>query len=237
MKQTSFLQQNTVKKPSFLPKYSDADIFRNVLSSSIWKDLFLQKREAAFIFVKAMLLLKIEMFALPIRAVLHFNIGYRSTGLITTIMSTLMVCAFNTLHLVGYLATFFPFVAPIIPFLMSPSQLYQAVFIDIRSVYLLAFVAIFLIANLGHLAWIFLNKNKDVFPSSRGTSWLHLLIFDRLNVNESWVTIIVEPVLIGSIGYGILSIDFTFGLYLLISSICLFAQEFYDGISKKVITP
>jgi hypothetical protein len=224
-----------VAKPSFVPKFSDPDIIRAVLNSEIWKHLFLGEKKAAWLFFKAIVLFKMELFISPLRSVLRYGHGRRTTGIIITLMSALMMIAFNTNYVVGYLATFFPLAAPVIPFFMTSDQILAATIADIRSQYLLFFGIVYLVISIIHLVFIYKGGGTThSIPTRRGTSLLYALLFNHLKLPEYIVQCFIEPILAISIGYVLLSsgTDFTCGLFLIIAGTCLGFQECFDGVSK-----
>jgi len=225
--------QNRAIKPSFVPKFSDPDILKNVLNSDIWKHLFLREKKAVWIFLKAIVLLKMEMFISPVRSAFRYGHGKRIMGLFILVMSALMMIAFNTHHLAGYFATFFPLAAPVVPFFMSGEQLINAAFVDIRSVNLMYFWIGYLVVSAIHLTCIYTGfGDTHKAPFKRGTSILYVLIFKHIKVSEIVVQRFIEPTIIGGLGYWLCAsgVDFTFGLLLIISALCLFIQECYDAV-------
>ena len=224
--------------PSFVPKFSDPDIILGVLNSYIWKHLFLGEKRALWIFVKAIIALKVEMFISPLRAFLRYGHGKRTTDITVVVMATLMMIAFNTKALVGYLATFFPLAAPFVPFTVPADQLLILAFVDIRSPALLYFWIGYLTVSIFHLIMIYKGWGNTQFPSKRGTPILYTIIFKYLRVPEAIVQRFIEPILVSIAGYVLISTeaDFTFGLFLIIAAICLFLQEIYDAVVKFSIS-
>lgn len=231
--------QGRAHQPSFVPKYSDPDIIRSVLKSDIWKYIFLRDKKAFWLLFKALVFLKMEMFISPIKAVLRYGHGKRTTGIIITLMSTLMLIAFNTNNVVGYLATFFPFITPVLPFLMTGDHIISATFFAIRSEALLIFWMAYLVISSIHLLCIYKGiGTTQSLPTKRGTSILYMLLFKHFRLSENVVEHFLEPLLAVSIGYFLMSsgVDFTFGLFLIIAGSCLFIQESYDAVSSFVMS-
>ncbi len=181
-----------------------------------------------------------EMFISPLKAVLRYAHGKRTTGIIITLMSVLMMIAFNTNNIIGYLATFFPLAAPIMPFLMTGDQIINATFFAIRSEPLLIFWMAYLVISTIHLLCIYKGVGTThLAATKRGTSILYGLLFKHFKLSEYTVEQFIEPLLAISIGYFLISsgVDFTFGLFLIIAGTCLFIQESYDAVSKFVMSP
>lgn len=222
------------KYPGFLPKYSDQDIIRGLLNSEYWRLLFLGDPKSLWVLGKAILGLKTQMFAAPIKAILRFDFGKRTLGIISILLTVLMMIAFNTTWLVGYVATLMPLVSPVIPLYMDGDQIYMAVFVDIRSSALLYFWMVYIVLAVVHLIRIYKGWGKPHSSSSRGRSVLHVLILGRAGMSERNVQLVVEPLLIALIGAGLiwLEADVTFGIFLCLSAFCLFCQEAYQAISE-----
>ncbi len=222
------------KNPSFLPKFSDQDIIRGILNSDYWRHLFMGDAKAFWILGKAIISLKTQMFAAPTKAVLRFDFGKRTVGIIITVMTFLMMIAFNTTWLVGYLATMFPLAAPVIPLYMAGSQIHAAVFTDIRSSALLIFWIVYIILAAIHLVRVYKKWGSPHSATSRGSSVLYVLILRRAGMSERNVQLVIEPLLVALIGASLIwfEVDFTFGVFLCCSAFCLFCQEAYQSISE-----
>lgn len=225
-------------KPSFIPKYSDPDILKEVLNSDFWKHLFLGEKAGVWLAFKALFFLKNEMFISPVKAVLRFDHGKRTIGVFMTVMSTFLMIAFNTTYMVGYLATFFPFAAPVVPFFMSGEDMLVATFVSVKSNALLYFWMTYLVISLIHLIRMYKGWGSPETPTTRGHSFLYKAIFRHLRLSEASTKIYIEPVLVGGIGYYLLAsgTDFTFGLFLLIAAGCLFFQEIFDALMRFSIS-
>lgn len=225
---------NRVAVQSFIPKFSDADILRVVIHSDFWRTLFLRQKEAIWMFAKAIFNIKLEMFISPIRMVLHGSHGRRTTGVFIVVMSCLMMIGFNAKTPWGIAANLFPFAAPILPFFMTPAQLTDSTFGEIRSANMMYFWMGYLVISSIHLLVIYKQKVDVIPPTKRGVSWLYLFVFKHIYIPENFVILIIEPILVVAIGYGLhaYSIDSVMGLFLIISGLCLFIQEFYDTIMR-----
>ena len=225
---------NRAHIPSFIPKYSDPDILKAVVNSDIWKHLFLGEKKAVWLLFKALFFLKLEMFISPVKAVLRYNHGNRTIGVFITLMSALMMIAFNTQYIVGYFATFFPLAAPVIPFFMSDNEIFTAIFLSIKSTTLLLFWMIYVLLSGIHLIRMYRGWGNPETSFMRGHSIMHGLIFKHFRLSETLIKHYIEPLIIGGVGYYLLSmnIDFTFGLFLMIAAGCLFFQETYDAVLK-----
>jgi len=154
-------------------------------------------------------------------------------GLFILVMSALMMIAFNTHHLAGYFATFFPLAAPVVPFFMSGEQLVNAGFVDIRSVNLMYFWIGYLVVSAFHLGCIYTSLgDTHKAPVKRGTSILYTLLFKYMGVPEYIVQRFIEPIILIGLGYWLCTsgTDFTLGLFLIIGAVCLFVQECYDAV-------
>lgn len=230
-------QQTTTQ--SFLPKYCDTDILKSLVNSDVWQHIFLGNKQGVWLITKGLFFLKLEMFALPIRNFLRFNHGSRTIGITIIVLSTLMMIAFNTQYMVGYVATFFPFAAPIIPFFMTSDDMIIATFFAVKSNLLLKFWIGFLIVSIIHLIRIYVGWGNFDSPTKRGRSILHTLIFRHIRISEKMVKQFIEPLLVSSIGYYCLSagVDYTLGLFLMIAAFCLFFQENYEALLNFAMKP
>jgi len=225
-------RKNNIHKPSFVPKFSDPDILRSIMQSSIWKSLFMGKKDALWTFLKAIYYLKTEMFISPIRSVLRHSHGRRTMGIFITLMSGLMIIGFNAKTPWGVSANIFPFLAPILPFFMDGEQMKLSAFDSIHSTNLLYFWVGYLVISTLHLWKIYRRKSQNINPSKRGFSWLHGILFKHLKVSEKVVQLIIEPALVTGLGYGLhyYGIDSALGLFLIIAGICIFFQELQDAV-------
>ena len=233
------INRNTERevRPSFIPKFSDPDIIKAVLSSDFWRHVFLGERKALWMFAKAIVLLKIEMFSSPLRMYLRYGHGRRTVGAVITLMSATMMMAFNTRHLAGALATFFPLAAPIVPFFMDGEELWYALFTGARSESLLYFWLGHLALSMIHLVRVYRRSGQAISPTGRGSSILYH-VFKHMGISEHMVQLLAEPLLVGLAGYALVrtGADFTFGLFLLIAAACLFSQEGFDAVKRFSIT-
>lgn len=227
-----------VNNPSFVPKFSDPDIIKAVVNSDFWKYLFLGDKKAFWLFFKAIVNLKTEMFISPLKTVLRYGHGRRTIGIMITLLSAFMMMAFNTESVIGALATFFPFVAPAIPFLITGEELKTALFVNIRSVALMYFWLVYLVLSIVHLVWVYQGSDETLPPSIRGIPILHVLLFRYWGISPYAVRQFVEPILAAGIGYILINTDtdFTFGLFLIIAAACLFFQELVEAVKQFSLT-
>ena len=229
--------RHRAEKPSFIPKFSDADLLRSVIQSKIWKALFMSKKEAVWILLKAIYYLKSEMFIAPIRAVFRHSFGYRVTGLFITLMSTLMIIGFNAKTTWGASANLFPFIAPLMPFFMDGEQMHLSAFEAVRSEYLMYFWMGYLGISIVHLCRIYRGNQQRSSAVKRGDSWLYGLVFKHMRLSETQVQLIIEPLIVIGLGYGLIeySIDKPCGIFMVISGGCLFVQELQDAVMRYVL--
>lgn len=225
-------------RPHFIPKYADADIIKNVINSDYWKHLFMGDGKASWILIKAIVFFKMEMFIAPLRALLRINHGKRTIGFIIWVMSSLMMMAFNTQHLMGYLATFFPLAAPLMPVLFSAQEIYDALFVSIRSEAILCLWVAYLILAPIHMLRTYKGWGTIEGDTVHGTSLIHLLIGKPLKLSQGVSKIILEPVLIGGIGLYLMAsnADFTCGLFLMISAACSAFHEARNAVMQYAMS-
>ena len=225
-------------KPSFVPKFSDPDLIKGILDAEFWRLVFFRDKKVVWLLFKALVSLKLERFMAPLRAVFRYNHGRRTIGVMISLMSALMMIAFNTHYAVGYLTTFFPFMAPAVPFFMTGEEIKDATFLNIRSQFLMIFWMGYLVISSLHLGRLYKGLGNIEAPTKRGKSWLQTLIFRHFKLKETIVQRFIEPFLAGMIGYVLLSTgyDFTFGLFLMIASTCLFIQEIYEAVRQFTIS-
>ena len=226
--------QQKFTPPSSISKMSDPDIIRGILNSEYWRHLFTGDAKALWILGKATLTLKTEMFASPIKMFLRYDHGKRTLGWIVIIMTGLMMIAFNTTWLVGYLATLFPFSAPFIPIYMTGDQIASALFIDIRSPTLLYIWIGYLGTAIIHLIRIYKGWGRPPSSTSRGTSILYTSLLSRTNIKQVHVQMLVEPGLVTILGSVLIYSggDIVLGIFFCIAAFCLFCQESYDAINR-----
>ena len=220
------------KRHNYIPRYSDADILQNVINTELWRLIYLRDSKAAWIVLKAILNLKVEMFAAPLRAVLRINHGKRTIGVVIYLLSLLMLIAFNANYVVSYLCTFLPFLAPLLPFLLSGEQLLDAMFVSIHSRALLFFWILYGVLAPLHMIFTFKGWNTCEGEKVHGTSLIHLLLSKKIKVSQAVSKVVLEPllVLIGGLVLIIKGLDVSFGVFLIISALCLFGQELRNSI-------
>lgn len=219
-------------KPSFVPKFSDPDLLKAILNSDFWQHVFLGEKKAAWLFFKALALLKSEMFASPLRAYLRHGHGRRTVGAAITFLSATMMMAFNSESALGALATFLPFTAPAVPFFLSGGELWDILFVGIRSRYLMFFWMGYLLLSTVHL--IRANRDRGALPAHRGTPLLQYLLPQGTDGFLRALVPFLEAAITGATGYALLATgaDSTFGLFLIIAASCLLFQEVFDAVMQ-----
>ena len=143
-----------------------------------------------------------------------------------------MMVTYNSLDILGFIMTFLPFVAPLMLPFISLEYLFRVVFVDIHSTGLLGFSMVYMICSIIHVSRMHMTSVVVADHSKRGTSLMHMLISKYSEIGEYFVTGIVEPVLIASVGYLIYlsTADTWFFAFMLLSASCLFIQDTADKI-------
>ena len=222
---------------TFVPKFSDADIMRTVIRSRIWRAFFINQKDAVWEFLKGLFYFKSELFISPVRSLLRHSHGHRTMGYIITIMSMVMMAGFNSKSIWGVLINVFPFMAPLWVGMVDEDQYSTLIFENIQSQNLLYFWMGTTAVSLFHMIKIHVRKQADVSPIKRGDSWLYQGVFKHTKISEEWVQNLIEPMIICGVGAGLIyfKIDFVFGLFLVISGVCLFIQEMQDTILRTTM--
>ncbi|MDF1864401.1 MAG: hypothetical protein P1U70_06185 [Saprospiraceae bacterium] len=220
------------------PLYGDSDILLSIYHSKFWEQIFKKDKSATFLFFRELVRLTIEMFAYSIRVFLRIKYGKRTTGIILTIATVYMIIAFNSVHFGVYLSPIALYLAPFKYFFIDVSNPSKLILEEIHSQNLLGFLYAFLFWSFCQLFTMYLlgwTNKKDT--TKRGDSLIYLLLKNHLDIQESTIQSLVEPILVGVIAILFLKIneDFTFFLFLSTASISLMIQEQLDSAQNDIL--
>lgn len=228
-----------IQLPSFLPKFGDQDVVRNVITTDFYRHLYLgENGKAGWLLLKTLMLLKLEIITLPLRVIMRHSIGMRTIGLMICLLSLFMLLGLNAHHPIGLVFSFLPFLAPLSLLVFDSSQIWSLMIHDIRSANLLGLIVLTTLFSVIHLMRAYVGKT-NINPGCRGTSWLHTLVFGRFGISKKLTHRLVEPFIISVIALGLFhfEVDIILGMYLLVSAILLGLQEAYDGLMQFVMKP
>ena len=227
-------KSNQTARLRLVPRFGDLAMILQFIRSKIWQQFYSGDKNpywAVFVWV---LSAKIEMFALVFRAVLRYDHGRHTTGIIMGLWSAVLVMAFNAEHMVAYLAGFVPFIAPACIFFITPSEFFNHLAVDIRSPLLCALLTIFTVVQSVHVFRIYAKQGNTDDHMKRGSSWLYKALPRNTNLPEYYVQWLAEPLLVFSLGYAawIAWGDLTFFAFCGVSALCLWLQESADGLYR-----
>jgi len=227
---------NQIAKLRVVPRFGDVAMINQLIHSKIWRQLYSGDIKAWFSVFVWLVNIKIEMFASSARHIFRFNHGRHSTGILTSLWTISMMVAFNSASEFGFMVTFVPFFLPVLPFLIPVEKIEQMALIDVRSEALLVVILVYTLCSIIHVLFIYLEKGETRDHAKRGTSILHVILKKILPVNEYFVQIIIEPMILILAGY--IAIDLFFdpvlGVFLFLAAGSLFFQEIVDGVFRYV---
>lgn len=223
-------KSNQTAKIRITPSFGDLSLFVQLMQSNIWRQLYMGDRKALWNIALWVISSKIDMFAQPLRAILRYDFGRHTTGVLMSVWALVLIIAFNVTHIVGWFFVFLPFGGPATVFLVPLETLISLVFIDIHSKPLMVLAIAFSIFQGTHLVRIYLERGNTTDHKKRGQSWIVMLLKSKLKINEVMFQCYLEPIIGLAIGYVVMMIfgDQVFFIYMFASSICLFIQEFSD---------
>ena len=210
-------------------KYGDLAIWWGIQNSNIW-EMFIYRSNKVFLEVlKTYFRFSTAMLAYSVSAILRFRFGFQTTGGVMSIATTSMLIGFNSNHIWIIFKPFMVFINPFIPFFIKYEQLYSFICVDIHSNTLLFFTLIFTIMTIIHTFMIYFKKG-NVDATKRGESWLYLLLSKVILLNETLVSMILEPLLIIFTGFAFWKWghDAWAGIYFCLAGFSVFAQQMQD---------
>ena len=212
-------------------KISDASIivaavyltqFWKTLLYKSWKETLLLLVRYYFRFNKA---IHAMLFWSPIRC----RAGNGTIGILAIVFGVSLLLSCNSTNVPVLLKPFAAFCVPIVPFFKTQDELYQLVFTQIHSHYLLIYTGLFIISGCIHLVLIWFGLSNPS-QTKRGNS-LIVLVFSRwMPVNEFLICGLVEPLL--GIGLGFVAWyyaeDMYFGILMILIALAEASQQFID---------
>lgn len=140
-----------------------------------------------------------SIISVPLR-VFH---GKNQMGIILTISGTSLMLAANSTHIWFCFASLGIFYIPIVPFFCDWPQIYEYIFVDIRSIPLLCHTILYFLSGLINTIMVYIGKgNKEA--SKRGDSYIALIlrkIFIRKGfMPDEFIISLIEVIFIASLG-------------------------------------
>lgn len=224
-------KSNQAAKLRLVSQYGDLAMFLQFMHSNIWRAFYTGEKKPYWKIFTWIIFAKIEMFALASRSLFRINHGENSTGVLMSIWTYTLIVTFNAEHVIGFLVSFIPFIAPLLPIFFSFEEFTNYTFIDIHSMPLMVWLILFTGVQSGHLIRIYYFKKTPDDKGSRGSSLILFLLPKKLKISEFSVQCFIEPgmiILFGIAGLVFLE-DKVFFVFALISGLCLSFQELLDG--------
>lgn len=210
--------------------FGDGELLLRFVKSPFWVKLVTKDGKPHLSIVNEIWHMTVGMLAYNSSVFFRFKYGARTTGIILTLATILQMVAFNSEYLFTIVKPFYPFFAPaLLPF--KDNQYWtMLVFERVQSKSMLYYTICFSVLSIFHTACIYLGFGNKSDPTKRGTSLLHEYVFKYTIINQYIIQAAIEPLLVGGIAslwwfyFG----DKTFGTYLGLSAVCMFAQELLD---------
>lgn len=216
------------------PIFGDIGMTVQFIQSKIIRQMFEGDKKIYWTIIVWMFKAKIEMFALLSRAILRYNHGRHTTGILMFLWTISMLLAFNSGDKIGYLLSFVPFGSPLLLINMSWMQFQEIIWFQTTSGSIAIWIGIFSFFQLIHVVRIYLEVGNINDHMKRGDSWIYLIFSRSKTISEFHIQCFIEPILIASIGYLVFVItgDLFFLILACTSASCLFLQEFLDGSNR-----
>ena len=224
-------KSNQAAKLRLVPYFGDLAMLLQFGRSKIWRQFYQGEKKPYWAIFIWLINVKIEMMALPSRAILRYNHGRHSTGVITGVWTFTLMMAFNAEYGIAWLASFVPFVAPVLAFFLTPTEFVNHLTVDIRSPFLMGFLMVFTVAHLIHVIRIYAKIGNTDDHAKRGSSWLSLLLPKSSKLSEYYIQWLLEPLLVVALGYlaWVVREDMAFLAFMALSAFCMWLQETADG--------
>jgi hypothetical protein len=224
--------------------FSDSSIIFGVSETDIFKLLFKNPSLALLKLLGQWIEFTTAAFANCQNTVFRYRFGLLNQGIILTFCSVGLALIANSEHSYLALGSFSLLILPFLPFIQDWDTLYSWIFVDIRSLPLLVYSCLLLLAGLVNTTMIYIGKGNPDDMSKSGESLILLglnKLFSKikrltkgrlkLKANEFVVNTFIECGITASIGYYFWSVaqDQTFGLFCFLMS----SAEFITQIKSK----
>jgi len=226
-----------------LRPFGDTDLLMSVFSTSFWRLIFSDNPNTIIPFLKAVLTFAVEMFAYSIRVFLRIRPGKRAGGWILAFFTAGMMIIYNHESIAWSVAPVLIFILPfflVLIFFLGrwPEEWPMDWFTSIESSAMQIFLFLFLVrAAIQNIMVSFFDKANPHSAVSRGDSLLYKILPDKSRVEEDFVKVYAEPVMVFLLGLLLYKIvdEKTLGWFLMLAAISLFIQEQYESAVKRLL--
>lgn len=216
-------------KPRIIKRYGDSEILLGFYTTTWWTDLIKEGGKIAFwkLFVSSLKFV-LALFSDAVGSIFRYKHGIMSKGWILTFYTAVLIILFNS---TACYHIFKPFIFWFTPFFCfaGVDKVIIWTLDEVHSYNLLAFGFLYLMLSAVHVVVTYVGKgNKEA--SKRGESWLYQFLFRYAGfIPESVIQIVIEPALTFLMGWHFWhSGDAVFGVFLYVSAVCLFTQDYLD---------
>ncbi len=229
-----------------VPRYGDTLFLLGFLHWKGWPHLgyWISRRRSNlsmfwwFIF-STMIMFGTELFANSLRTFFRTSPGRNANGLIITLFSAFLIFAFNHAELPRVFAAQAATLGPCVILIAGYWKEWDEIFTYIwnpESMSLLIFLYAYLLIGLVKVyGFYFMNWNNTHNKFKKGDSIFYRFLRKRVPYfKEDFYTIIYEPLIAIMAGWLVMTYagDSVFGIFLITAGICLFIQEFIDGLVR-----
>lgn len=209
--------------------YGDLAVWHGFYSSKVWNMILYRRDKLLPEILRTYFQFNTAMLAYSVNVIFRYRFGSQTTGLIMSIVTLSMLIGFNSNNIWIIFKPIMLFINPIIPFFKDGDDLYDLVFVEIHSMTLLVFTIIFTLATLMHTIMIYIGMG-NAETTKRGDSWLYILISKYMPANETFIAMIVEPLISILIGVAFFKWgdDKWAGVYFCLAGLAVFGQHMLD---------
>jgi len=188
-------ESNQKFTPRKTRKYGDLQLFSGLVESKFWALSFNNQSALLDFLIGRYWKFQSVILSFFSTAFLRRNFGSHTIGLGFVLMSSVFLLCFNSVHIWKIFVPVFIWVVPFFPFWIELDQIYDLIFVEIRSTALLYFASFHLIAGLIHVGMIWFGQcNPDL--TKRGESWVYTIMSRYIPTSEFFVCGIIEPTIV-----------------------------------------
>ncbi|MBO6496603.1 MAG: hypothetical protein JJ978_13605 [Roseivirga sp.] len=170
--------------------------------------------------------------ALQMWSPFRYNPGYQTIGLLSIIASIGFQVGLNSTAVLDIFKPFGMFFIPVLICFKSPDEIYDFVWINVESQFLLGYTVLFTCFSAFHLITIWTGGNKSL--TKRGESLIMKALSKSIKLDEFVICGLIEPLLFIAIGFVAwkLADDALFFGFTLFTSLSEFSQQILDRTYK-----
>ncbi len=222
-------QSNRKITPRSTMKVGDLAIIYALFHGKLWHT-FVNEHWSKFLglILKGYLRFTRAMLAFQLWSIFRYKPGYQTMGILLLVASVCFLLGYNSAHVPELLKPVAFLIVPFVPFFAAPEELYNMVFVDIESEYMLIYSGIFTLSSLAHLVTVWIAGNSSI--TKRGESWIALGSSKFMKVNEYVICGLLEPLIVVAIGLTAwkLGEDLHFGIFLFLIAFSEAVQQLLD---------